>query len=193
MSPRTNARHPSAPSQKPTPTPPTAPHNPRAPFANLRRAHPGDVCQTDSMTDAVDPIVPSKRGWPAPIPSNPTTPPLWLSPQPMPTVDPPCAWFHCKHADDRGFVFYTHNTSPKGQDLTANPRAASLFSLGQTRAPGAHRRNRRGRLCRRSRRVFRDPPPPQPDRRLGLPPIPTHVRPLRTGAGRRGRDLSLRR
>eukprot|EP01031_Cornospumella_fuschlensis_P007531 gene7531-biopygen6314 len=32
-----------------------------------------------------------------------------------------------KHADDRGFVFYTHNTSPKGQDLTANPRAALCF------------------------------------------------------------------
>ena len=32
-----------------------------------------------------------------------------------------------KNADERGFVFYTHVTSPKGLDLTANPRAALCF------------------------------------------------------------------
>lgn len=32
-----------------------------------------------------------------------------------------------KEADDRGFVFFTHYTSPKGRALAANPRAALLF------------------------------------------------------------------
>jgi pyridoxamine 5'-phosphate oxidase len=32
-----------------------------------------------------------------------------------------------KNADERGFVFYTHCTSPKGHDLAANPRAALCF------------------------------------------------------------------
>ena len=32
-----------------------------------------------------------------------------------------------KAADPRGFVFYTHATSPKGLDLAANPRAALCF------------------------------------------------------------------
>jgi pyridoxamine 5'-phosphate oxidase len=32
-----------------------------------------------------------------------------------------------KGADARGFVFYTHATSPKGRDLAANPRAALCF------------------------------------------------------------------
>lgn len=32
-----------------------------------------------------------------------------------------------KAADARGFVFYTHATSPKGLDLAANPRAALCF------------------------------------------------------------------
>jgi pyridoxamine 5'-phosphate oxidase len=32
-----------------------------------------------------------------------------------------------KRADERGFVFYTHSTSPKGLDLAANPRAALCF------------------------------------------------------------------
>ena len=32
-----------------------------------------------------------------------------------------------KGADARGFVFYTHATSPKGRDLAANPRAAPCF------------------------------------------------------------------
>ncbi len=32
-----------------------------------------------------------------------------------------------KHADTHGFVFYTHTTSPKGRDLTTNPRAALCF------------------------------------------------------------------
>jgi pyridoxamine 5'-phosphate oxidase len=32
-----------------------------------------------------------------------------------------------KEADERGFVFFTHYTSPKGQDLDVNPRAALLF------------------------------------------------------------------
>ncbi len=32
-----------------------------------------------------------------------------------------------KNADERGFVFYTHCTSPKGLDLAANPRAALCF------------------------------------------------------------------
>jgi pyridoxamine 5'-phosphate oxidase len=32
-----------------------------------------------------------------------------------------------KGADERGFVFFTHYTSPKGRDVAANPRAALLF------------------------------------------------------------------
>ncbi len=32
-----------------------------------------------------------------------------------------------KHADERGFVFYTNRTSRKGTDLTKNPRAALCF------------------------------------------------------------------
>ena len=32
-----------------------------------------------------------------------------------------------KEVDDRGFVFFTHYTSPKGRALDANPRAALLF------------------------------------------------------------------
>lgn len=32
-----------------------------------------------------------------------------------------------KDIDDRGFIFFTHYTSPKGRDLTANPRASLLF------------------------------------------------------------------
>jgi pyridoxamine 5'-phosphate oxidase len=32
-----------------------------------------------------------------------------------------------KAVDARGFVFYTHSTSPKGLDLAANPRAALCF------------------------------------------------------------------
>jgi pyridoxamine 5'-phosphate oxidase len=32
-----------------------------------------------------------------------------------------------KDVDDRGFVFFTHYTSPKGRDLTENPRASLLF------------------------------------------------------------------
>jgi pyridoxamine 5'-phosphate oxidase len=32
-----------------------------------------------------------------------------------------------KEADDRGFVFFTHYTSPKGRALADNPRAALLF------------------------------------------------------------------
>lgn len=32
-----------------------------------------------------------------------------------------------KQVDERGFVFYTHATSPKGLDLAANPRAALCF------------------------------------------------------------------
>jgi pyridoxamine 5'-phosphate oxidase len=32
-----------------------------------------------------------------------------------------------KGADARGFVFYTHATSPKGRDLAVNPRAALCF------------------------------------------------------------------
>jgi pyridoxamine 5'-phosphate oxidase len=33
-----------------------------------------------------------------------------------------------KHADDRGFVFYTNLQSPKSADLRANPRAAICFN-----------------------------------------------------------------
>jgi len=36
-----------------------------------------------------------------------------------------------KRADVRGFVFYTHATSPKGLDLAANPRAALCFHWAQ--------------------------------------------------------------
>lgn len=32
-----------------------------------------------------------------------------------------------KHADERGFVFYTNLESPKARDLAANPRAALCF------------------------------------------------------------------
>ncbi len=32
-----------------------------------------------------------------------------------------------KAVDARGFVFYTHETSPKGRELAVNPRAALLF------------------------------------------------------------------
>ncbi|HXG90668.1 MAG TPA: pyridoxamine 5'-phosphate oxidase [Vicinamibacterales bacterium] len=32
-----------------------------------------------------------------------------------------------KEVDDRGFIFFTHYTSPKGRDLTENPRASLLF------------------------------------------------------------------
>ena len=32
-----------------------------------------------------------------------------------------------KDLDDEGFVFFTHYTSPKGQDLAHNPRASLLF------------------------------------------------------------------
>jgi pyridoxamine 5'-phosphate oxidase len=32
-----------------------------------------------------------------------------------------------KDVDDRGFVFFTHHTSPKGLELAENPRAALLF------------------------------------------------------------------
>ena len=45
-----------------------------------------------------------------------------------------------KGADARGFVFYTHATSPKGRDLAANPRAALCFhwakSARQVRVEG---------------------------------------------------------
>ncbi|MBI2814026.1 MAG: pyridoxamine 5'-phosphate oxidase [Opitutae bacterium] len=36
-----------------------------------------------------------------------------------------------KHADERGFVFYTHLDSPKAAELTANPRAALCFYWNQ--------------------------------------------------------------
>jgi pyridoxamine 5'-phosphate oxidase len=32
-----------------------------------------------------------------------------------------------KEVDERGFVFFTHYSSPKGRDLNVNPRAALLF------------------------------------------------------------------
>lgn len=32
-----------------------------------------------------------------------------------------------KGVDERGFVFYTHSNSPKGRDLSFNPRAAAVF------------------------------------------------------------------
>lgn len=32
-----------------------------------------------------------------------------------------------KDLDDRGFIFFTHYTSPKGRDLIENPRASLLF------------------------------------------------------------------
>ena len=32
-----------------------------------------------------------------------------------------------KDVDERGFVFFTHYTSPKGRDLEENPRASLLF------------------------------------------------------------------
>ena len=47
----------------------------------------------------------------------------------------------CKVADERGFGFFTNNTSRKGRELAANPRVALLFpwqALGrQIRAEGA--------------------------------------------------------
>ena len=38
-----------------------------------------------------------------------------------------------KGVDDRGFVFYTNYESQKGQELTANPRAALVFYWSVTR------------------------------------------------------------
>lgn len=37
-----------------------------------------------------------------------------------------------KGVDERGFVFYTHATSPKGRDLAANPYAAAVFYWHET-------------------------------------------------------------
>jgi pyridoxamine 5'-phosphate oxidase len=38
-----------------------------------------------------------------------------------------------KHADERGFVFYTNLGSPKAEELRANPRAALCFYWVETR------------------------------------------------------------
>ncbi|MCX6954675.1 MAG: pyridoxamine 5'-phosphate oxidase [Verrucomicrobia bacterium] len=48
-----------------------------------------------------------------------------------PTGRPAVRMVLLKQADARGFVFYTHATSPKGLDLAANPRAALCFHWAQ--------------------------------------------------------------
>jgi pyridoxamine 5'-phosphate oxidase len=43
------------------------------------------------------------------------------------TGEPSARTVLLKDIDDRGFIFFTHYTSPKGHDLAENPRASLLF------------------------------------------------------------------
>lgn len=79
------------------------------------------------MTDAVDPIV-LFQTW---LARAHAIEPDDATAMALATADtggrPAVRMVLLKHADARGFVFYTHTASPKGQDLTANPRAALCF------------------------------------------------------------------
>ena len=81
-----------------------------------------------------------------------------------------------KDVDERGFVFYTNSRSAKGLQLAAHPKAALLFHWKSLRRQVRVRGTVEPGQRRRGRRLFRQPRPFQPDRRLGLGPVPADAR-----------------
>ncbi|HXG90729.1 MAG TPA: pyridoxamine 5'-phosphate oxidase family protein [Vicinamibacterales bacterium] len=56
-----------------------------------------------------------------------------------PSGEPSVRTVLLKDVDERGFMFFTHYTSPKGRDLTENPRASLLFFWPALQPAGVRR------------------------------------------------------
>ena len=88
-----------------------------------------------------------------------------------------------KGADENGFVFYTNTESNKGRELLGQSEGRDRAPLEEPAPPGARPRAGHPGERGRGRRLFPEPPPRQPHRRLGEPAIAPAREPLRPGEG----------
>lgn len=110
-----------------SPIAPVATHNFRAAPTNLRRDTTRLLGHTARMNDTDDPIA-LFQTWFAEARKTETDDATAMAlATAAPDGRPAVRMVLLKGVDARGFVFYTHSTSPKGHDLAANPRAALCF------------------------------------------------------------------
>lgn len=103
------------------------PRNFRAAPTNLRRDTARYLGHTARMNDTDDPLA-LFQTWLAAAHKTETDDATAMAlATAAPDGRPAVRMVLLKGVDARGFVFYTHSTSPKGHDLAANPRAALCF------------------------------------------------------------------
>jgi pyridoxamine 5'-phosphate oxidase len=88
-----------------------------------------------------DPIVQFTRWWDEWTATEPYDPAACVLATVDPDGQPAARWLLCRGFDADGFTFYTNQSSPKGEQLAANPRATLVFGwlelARQVRVEGA--------------------------------------------------------